>query len=166
MSSIHPTRQPIRDVASIAVRRDPALEPRAAVDRSTVIDARGLVERLVGRRAGLVDALREAVAGRGARRAVADHARDDACGARVLHAVLVAGGRAVVVLHQARVADAVVGRRGADAAAALLDDDSEDEAVVHARLAGYLLDGVPDGALVGERVSWRSRILEDGEVWL
>jgi hypothetical protein len=44
-------------------------------------------------------------------------------------------------------ANAVVRGRDADAAAALLDDDGQDEAVVDTRLSRYLLDRVPDSAL-------------------
>jgi hypothetical protein len=104
VSSIHPTSQPVRDIASVAVRGDAALQTRAGVDGSAVVDARGLVEGLVGARVGLVYAVGQAVAAGRARRAVADHARDDARRARVLHLpVLVAGRGAVVVLHEARV---------------------------------------------------------------
>ena len=83
------------------------------------------------------NSLLETVAKGGTGRAVPDHLRDLAGRARV-DARAAAG--AVVGLHEARVADAVVGRRGADAAFAFLHDYGQDEAVVYAGFAGDLVD--------------------------
>lgn len=88
----------------------------------------------------------------------ADHLRDGLLRARVLYRVgryvRVAGGSAIVVLHQTRVADTPVGRRRAHTAARLLRHDSKDEAVVDLGLLGDLLDGIVDGADFLGRVVW------------
>ena len=74
--------------------------------------------------------LLEAVPGRGTLGAVADHLEDAAFRiARV-------EGDAGVGLHDARVADAVVGGADADVAAGFLHDDAEDDAGVDAGLGG------------------------------
>lgn len=136
------------------MRGNAVLELPGARDAARVVQARGAVKGRDVAAAGAVDDLREALARRGARGALADHLVDGVVGARVLHpAVVVAGALAVVVLHQARVADAVVCRRRAHAAARLLHDDGEDEAVVDAGGGGGLLDAVPDGTLNRSSVS-------------
>ena len=153
MLRTNPTSQPVGDIRRITMRGNPTLEPGAAVDAARVVETGALVEDVLAvagraRVPGVVHALGQAVAGVGSGGALADHGGDDVVGARVLDpAVVVAGAGAVVALHDARVADAVVGRRGAHAAAALLEDDGEDEAVVDAGLVGDLLDCVPDLAL-------------------
>ena len=84
--------------------------------------------------------LLEAVSGRGPLGPIADHLEDAALGvARV-------ESDAGVGLHDARVADAVVGGADADVAAGFLHDDAEDGAGVDAGLGGHLLDGGLDEA--------------------
>lgn len=146
---IDPARQPIRDIAGIAVRRDPAFEAIVR-NRTGIVQAGCAVEGPDVRVAGLVYHLGQAVAVGGAGAPLADHAGDVVVGAGRADAVLVARVLAVVVLHEARVADAVVGGRSAHAAAGLLHDDGENEAVVDEGILGDLLDGVVDGGdLVG-----------------
>lgn len=152
MGRIHPPGQPVGDITSIAMRSNTALKSGAPVNRAGVVDPRSAVEATVTRPARLVDTVRQAVAVIGTGRALADHLGDDTRRAGVLHLardVAVAGPGAVVALHQARVAHAVVGRPHARAAAGFLDDDGEDHAVVDARFGGDLLDGVPDCTLGG-----------------
>ena len=56
MAGIHPARQPVGDVARVAVRGDAALEPGGVVNRAAVVDARRPVKVLVAARSGLVQA--------------------------------------------------------------------------------------------------------------
>lgn len=132
---------------------DTVLELAGGGDGARVVDAGGAVEGRDVTTAGLVDAVGKTVAVVGAGGTLADHPVDGVVGARGLDvAVVVAGVVAVVVLHQAGVADAVVGGAHADAAARLLHDDGEDEAMVNTSAAGGLLDAVPDGADLGAAV--------------
>ena len=146
-----PAGQTVGNVAGVAVSGNAVLEVSAGSDGATVVDASSLVEAgdvavgsvPVGR---LVDAVGKTIAGAGAGGAVGDHLGDGRLRARVGNAVLVAGSGTVVVLHQAGVADAVVGGGDADAATGLLHDDGKDKSVVDTGLLGHLLDGVPDFA--------------------
>lgn len=52
----------------------------------------------------------------------------------------------IVVRHQSRVFDAVIGGRSTDTPTQLLHNDGQDEAVVDAGLEGDRLDGIIDGA--------------------
>lgn len=153
MRSPDPTGQPIRNIARVAMRGNPILQPPTGSHTPTVINPRGAIKVRVVALPALVDALRQAIAVARAARAVVDHLADGGRRARVLHrAAVVARRGAVVVLHQAWVAHAVVGGRGADAAAGLLHQDGEDEAVVDAGLLGDGLDAVVDGADFGAAV--------------
>ena len=105
------------------------------VHGSGVVPAEGLVVVVV---AGVE--LLEAVAGRGALGAVADHLEDAALGVAVVE------GDTGVGLHDARVADAVVGGADADVAPGFLHDDAEDDALVDAGLRADFLDGLFDEA--------------------
>ena len=145
-----PAGQTVGNVAGVAVSGNAVLEVSARGNRATVVNASSLVEAgdvavasvPVG---SLVDAVGETVAGAGTGSAVGDHLGDGRLGARVGNdAVVVAGSGPVMVLHQPRVSDAVVGGGDADAATGLLQDDGKDESVVDTGLLGHLLDGVPD----------------------
>lgn len=84
----------------------------------------------------------------GASGAIADHLNDPVI-ATATNTSISTSTIAVVGLHKARVANAIVGGRGADTTNRLLHDDSEDEAVVDASLARDLLDsGVDIGNLL------------------
>lgn len=107
-----PAGQAVGDVTGIAMRGDALAEVAAGVDAAGVVDAGADVKAAVVDGAGQGDGLLEAVAGGGAGRAVADHLDDvGARAGRLDQVVLVAGRGAVVVLHQAWVADAPVCRR-------------------------------------------------------
>lgn len=129
------------------------LELAGGGDGARVVDASSAVESRDIATARLVDAVGKTVTVVSASGTLADHLVDGVGGARVLDVVvLVAGVVTVVVLHQAGVAHAVVGGVNADAAARLLHDDGEDEAVVNTGVGGSLLDTVPDGADLGAAV--------------
>jgi hypothetical protein len=75
----------------------------------------------------------------------ANHQINLRIGARDLHKVIiVAGSRAIMVLHQARIAHTVVARGGADTAAGFLHDRRKDETVVDKGCSGGGFDGIPD----------------------
>lgn len=127
---------------------DAVLEVARVRDGARVVEARCAVKRRDVAVALAVERLREALALGRAGRALGDHLVYGTRRARILYAsVVVARGLAVVVLHQARVAHAVVGRLDAHAAARLLHDDGQDEAMVDARRRSGLLDAVINGAL-------------------
>lgn len=137
------------DVTGIAVGGVAVLQGAGARDVARVVHARGAVKGRDVAAARAVQDLRQALAGGGAGGALADHLVDGAGGTGVLLvAVLVAGGLAVVVLHQAGVPHRVVGGAYADAAARLLHNRGQDEAVVDTGGLRGLLDTVPDGALL------------------
>lgn len=148
-----PAGETVGDVGGVAGGAATAVVEVAVVGRAAVVDAGGGVElaaAVVARVSlGRGEGLLEAVAGRGAAGAVADHLGNLA-GRAGVEAGAAAG--AVVRLHEAGVADAVVRGGHADAALALLHDNGEDEALVDARLAGHGVDGVLDVANLGGRV--------------
>ena len=49
-----------------------------------------------------------------------------------------------MILHEARIADTEIGRRGTYAASGLLHNDGEDETMVHLSLRRNLLDAIVD----------------------
>ena len=164
-----PARQTIRDIRAVAMRRDALAQVAGSVHRARVVQPGRNVKRRDVARARLIDTLRQAVAVVRPRAALADHARNDVLGTRILHYagdIAVAGRVAVVVLHQAGVADAEVGRGDADAAAGLLENGGEDEAVVHFGLLGDLLDGVVDGSDLGAVVIGLGVLRARGEHYL
>lgn len=115
---------------------------------------------------GLGQSLLETIARGGPAGAVTDHLGDLAGRAGVLAR---AAARAIVRLHEAGVADAVVGGGHADAALALLHHDGEDEAAIYTRLAGDLVDGALDVAdlvvrVVGAPAVPAARLLHERDV--
>ena len=150
----YPSRQTVRNVRRIAVGRDALAQITRLDNRAGVVKARCPIESRHVPGPGLVEALGESVTGSCSSGAVLYHLGDRARGAWVLHddsagAVLPARGGAVVVLHQAGIGNAVGGGGDADAAAGLLKDNGEDEAVVNQGGGGDGLDGVVDGSHFG-----------------
>ena len=144
----------LRDIAGIAMSGNPTLKSSAPVDRTAVVDTSGAVKVGVGRLAGLVDAVGQAITVVGSRGAVAHHLGNDVLRARVLNLarqVRVASSVAVVVLHQARVADPVVARRRSHTAARFLHHHRQDNPMVYPSLVGDCLNRVPNGALVAKK---------------
>ena len=88
-----------------------AIAKVVAGDRSGVVDAGSAVVLGDIGSASLSNALLQAIALRGSFDTVPEHLGDGVGGARVLSGTIVAARRAIVVLHEARVADAVVGGR-------------------------------------------------------
>lgn len=147
MSGPDPPGQPIRNITRIAMRGNAVLQAPTRSDAATVINPRGAIKVGIIALAALIDTLGQAIAITRASSAIRYHLADGAGRAGVLHhAIVVARRGAVVVLHQAGIAHAVVGGRGAHAAAGFLHHDGEDEAVVDAGLLGDGLDAVVDGA--------------------
>lgn len=137
---IDPSRQSIRDVRGVAVGRHAETEV-VVRDGAGVVDARRLVVFADVAGFGLGEALLEAIAGCCPRGTVLDHLLDFARRAGISDGGVVAGARTVVVLHEARVADATIGGGDAHAAFRFLHNDCQDEARVNAGAGG---DG-PDG---------------------
>lgn len=186
----HPPSQAVGNVRGVAVRSDTLAQVTAGIDRARVVDPRGLVEGLgAGTGRSIVQAVGQAVAGGCtgscglsdqrvvlffftppfrdslALTSFTHHLSDGVLRAGVYHiaVAVVASGRSVVVLHQARVGNSAVAGRRADAAGRLLHDDSQDEAVVDVRLGGDLLDGVPDATYLGAAVVRNAVLLAAGE---
>jgi len=148
MLKFHPPRQPIRHITSITMRRPALPQIPTLMDTPRIIDPRRAIERTHITPLGLIDTLRQPIPPIRPSHALLDHLRDHVCRAWVLNAGLidavVAARGAVVVLHHPRVGHAVVGGRGADAAAGFLHYDCEDEAVIDEGSLGYCLDGGVD----------------------
>lgn len=107
---------------------------------------------------------------RRSRGTLAYHLLDGGVRARVHgRGVLVARRGAVVVLHEPRIADGVVGSRHADAARRFLQDDGEDEARVEVRFNRDEEGGIVDclrfeGRVEGDVVDG-ARVFDQGEVF-
>lgn len=148
MLKLHPSRQPIRHITSITMRRPALPQIPTCVYTPRIVDPRRAIKRTHIIRLRLIDTLRQPIPPIGPAHAILDHLHDHVCRARVLNAALVdavvAARGAVVVLHHAGVGHAVVGGWGADAASGFLHDDCEDEAVVDEGFVGYFLDGRVD----------------------
>ena len=129
------SHEPVGNRLHIRPRRANRIIEIVLVHAAGIVAAEGLVVVVI---AGIE--LLEAVAGLGALGAVADHLEDAAAGVGRVE------GDAGVGLHDARVADAVVGGADADVAAGFLHDDAEDDAGVDAGLGRDLLDGGLDEA--------------------
>lgn len=145
--SMDPSCETISNIGGVALGSNAVTQVARCINGTRVIDPGRLIERcgIVGVR--LVDALSKAIPGVGASTTVANHPSDDLLRARHLDlpmAITCAG--TIVILHQARVSDAVVGGRGTDTPTRLLHNDGQDEAVVDAGLEGDLLDGIIYGA--------------------
>ena len=128
-----PASQPIGNIRRIALRCNPAAQISGWINRARIVDSRGFIEPRDTSRVRQVDTLSQTIPTLRSRGSLADHLGDDTGRARVLHlarVIAMAGTIAVVALHQARVAHAVVGRWYADATAGFLYHDGEDEAVV------------------------------------
>lgn len=129
---INPPRQPICNIRRIAQRRPGrALQITTLRKRARVVDSRRLVVSRDIRHADAIEDARQPVSRRRPRRPILDHAVDLGRRTGRLHdAVFVAHVDAGVVLHQARVDNAPVGRVDAHAALRILHHDCQDEAVV------------------------------------
>lgn len=93
------------------MRRNALAEVARAVDRARVVESGGDVEGRDIAFTGLVNGLSQAIAAACACGAIANHACNDTLGARILHHashIAVTGVCAIVVLHEARVANAIV----------------------------------------------------------
>jgi hypothetical protein len=123
-----------------------------------VVDARGFVVHRDVRDARLGKTLFEAVAAGCACGSVLNHLRDLAAGAGVYDAGVVAGSCAIVRLHEAWVADAVVGGWCSYASVAFLHDDGEDKAGVDAGGGSDRLDCSGDFVSFGVRVGWDAKL--------
>ena len=105
----NPAGETIGDIRAVAMRRDAFAEVTRAVDRARIVASSGVVECRDIAFTGLVDGLSQAIAGCGAGGAVANHACNDTLGTRILHLashIAVTGRIAIVVLHEAGVANA------------------------------------------------------------
>ena len=128
-----PASQPIRNIRRVALCCNPVAQITGWINRARIVDSRGFIEPRDTSRVRQVDTLSQTIPTTRSCGSLADHLRDDVVRARVLHLtceIAMAGTIAVVTLHQARVAHAVVGRWYANAAAGFLYHDREDEAVV------------------------------------
>lgn len=156
MSRIDPTSQAIGDITRITMRSDTRLQLPTSVNATTVIESGRPVVRDCRTTASIVDSLTQstgkAITTARTTSSIAYHLGDGVLGAWVRHAVLIACGGAVVVLHETWVAHTVVGSRGADTAAGLLHDNGEDEAMVDFGFGSNLLDRVVDRANLWARI--------------
>jgi hypothetical protein len=153
--STHPSRQAICNVTGITMRRNSILQIPRAVDATTIVEPCCSIKVRLRSPAALVDTLRQTISIRCPSCPISNHLSDGrirARGVNLAGEVRIAGPGAVVILHQAWVADAIVGSRNSNAAAGLLDDSCEDKAVVDSRLGGNGFNCVPDGANLGPRV--------------
>lgn len=135
------THQPVGSLLHIIRRRAHGIVQVGLVHAAGVIPTEGLVVVPI-----LGMQLLQPISILGALGAIADHLQDTSLGIGRVE------GDAVVRLHDARVADAVVGGGDADVAAGFLNDDAEDAADVDAALARDLLDGLVDVVDLGVAV--------------
>ncbi|KAL8639720.1 MAG: hypothetical protein Q9228_003277 [Teloschistes exilis] len=155
-----PPCQSIRNITRITMCRDPQPQIPTRVHAPTVIDPAGPVPPASAFEPAFSlpprlhkPHLRRPHRVRRSRGTLADHLLD--CGVRAwIHrrGVLVARGGAIVVLHEPRVADAVVGGWHADAARRFLQDDGEDEARVE-----VCFDRDKEGGVV-DRLDFEGRV--------
>ena len=111
MGRSNPASKTIRNIGTIAMRRDALAEIARAVHRARIIKSSGNIEGPDIAFARLVDTLSQPIPVVRASGTLAHHASDDVLGAGILHDVgdvAIAGGGAVVVLHQTGVADTEV----------------------------------------------------------
>lgn len=148
MLKFHPPRQPIRHITGITMRRPALPQIPTLIYTPRIIDPCRAIKRTLIIPLRRIDTLRQPIAPIRAPHAIRHHLHDHVRRARVANAIrvdaVVAARGAVVVLHHARVGDAVVGGRGADAAAGFLHYDCEDKAVVDEGVVGDFLDGGVD----------------------
>lgn len=145
--SMDPSYEPISNIGGVAIGSNAPTQIARCINGTRVIDPGRLIERCGIVDVRLVDALSKAIPSVGASTTVANHPSDNPLRARHLDlpmAITCAG--TIVILHQARVFDAVIGGRSTDTPPRLLHNDGQDEAVVDAGLEGDLLDGIIDGA--------------------
>ena len=131
------------------MRRNPRAQITIRSNRSRIINPGPLIKRRNIAGSTRINNTRKAITGRSTGRTIRDHLLDLAVRAGVLDTAVRASAGSVVVLHEAWVADAVVGGGYAYAAAGLLHDDGEDVAVVDEGLLGDGLDGAADGVDFG-----------------
>lgn len=115
------------------------------VDGSGIVEPSRSVECSCTTRTGLIDTLGKAVSTGCSGAAFSDHLRDDSCGAWVLHLmgdVAIARPVAIVILHQARIADSIIRCWDPHTSARFLHDDGKNEAVVNLRFRCDFLNRV------------------------
>lgn len=109
MLRIYPAREPIRNIARIAMRRNAMFEPGIRSNGARIVNPRRPIKIRICPLPALINAVGQPIAVTGAASSFADHPMDGVPRAGILdHAVVVTGVAAVVVLHKSRVADAVV----------------------------------------------------------
>lgn len=148
-----PASESISHISGVARSATEAVVEVTVVRGAAVVKTGSTVELaatvVTGCTLSLGQSLLETIAREGPAGTITDHLGDLAGRAGILAR---AAARAVVRLHEAGVADAVVGGGHANAALALLHHDGEDETTVHTRLAGDLGDDALDVADLVVRV--------------
>jgi hypothetical protein len=106
----HPPRESIRNIARIAMRRNAIFEPRTRCNTSRIIQSRRPIKIRIRPLPALIDAVGQPCAIVGAASTFTDHLVDVGRRAgRLDEPIFVTSVIAVMVLHEARVADAEVG---------------------------------------------------------
>lgn len=124
------------------------LELAGAGNGSRVVNSGSAVKGRDITSAGLVDAVGKTITIVGTSSAFANHLVNGVGWARVANiTALIASSTSVVVLHQAGIANSIVGGGSSNTSARLLHDDSQDEAVVNTSCGSCFLNAVPDSTL-------------------
>jgi len=147
-----PTVETVGDIFSIAGSATETVVEVTVVNRATVVESGGSIGGLgilLTMATSLRHKLLQTVASGGSLNAVLNHLQDLVRWAR---ADTITGTSAIMRLHQSWVGDTVVGSRDADAALALLHDDSQNETRINARRSSYLVDRAVDGLGLFSRV--------------
>jgi len=131
---LHPAHEAVRYISSVAVSRNALPKIARRIHTVGIVCPRCLAKGTCIAAARSIDQLSETRSASSPSGTLADHACDLILGAERLYLVVVVAGRlAVMVLHEAGVADTVVGGVDSDAAFGLLHDDGEDEAMIDLR---------------------------------